>query len=159
MKTEDLLNLIFDFRIEDPSIFTVLTCPSNKPGTAIADFVIFPPRWAVAENTFRPPYYHRNCMSEFMGLIEGRYEAKEDGFGPGGASLHLPMIPHGPDVVCFDKASAEELKPVKIATGTMAFMFESSLSLVCTPSALEKLDRNYYKCWQELKSNFNPTEI
>uniref|UniRef100_A0A914ZS86 Homogentisate 1,2-dioxygenase n=1 Tax=Parascaris univalens TaxID=6257 RepID=A0A914ZS86_PARUN len=81
----------------DPSIFTVLTAPSSRPGTAIADFVIFPPRWSVAENTFRPPYYHRNCMSEYMGLICGTYEAKESGFKPGGGSLHSMMTPHGPD--------------------------------------------------------------
>lgn len=140
----------------DPSIFTVLTCPSSKPGTAIADFVIFPPRWAVAENTFRPPYYHRNCMSEFMGLIKGSYEAKEGGFLPGGASLHSMMTPHGPDYECFIGASKAELKPVKIAVGTMAFMFESSLSLAVTKWAhttCDKLDENYYKCWQDLKNN------
>ncbi|CAI9738626.1 homogentisate 1,2-dioxygenase-like isoform X2 [Octopus vulgaris] len=112
----------------DPSIFTVLTCQSQKPGTAIADFVIFPPRWSVQEHTFRPPYYHRNCMSEFMGLIKGAYEAKESGFLPGGGSLHSMMTPHGPDAECFEKSSTMDLKPIKIAEGTMAFMFESSLT-------------------------------
>lgn len=104
---------------QDPSIFTVLTCPSTKPGVAVADFVIFPPRWAVAENTFRPPYFHRNCMSEFMGLISGNYEAKEGGFCPGGASLHNMMTPHGPDSACVQKASNEQLKPIRVADGTM----------------------------------------
>lgn len=144
----------------DPSIFTVLTCPSSKPGTAIADFVIFPPRWSVSEDTFRPPYYHRNCMSEFMGLIKGTYEAKEGGFRPGGASLHSMMTPHGPDVECFNAASNCELKPVKIAGGTMAFMFESSLSLAVTKWAHDtcnKIDQDYYKCWQGLKNNFSFT--
>ncbi|KAH9381779.1 hypothetical protein HPB48_009813 [Haemaphysalis longicornis] len=103
----------------DPSIFTVLTCPSSKPGTAIADFVIFPPRWSVAENTFRPPYYHRNCMSEFMGLITGKYEAKETGFQAGGASLHSMMTPHGPDVDCFEQASKAKLAPQRIGDGCM----------------------------------------
>lgn len=141
----------------DPSIFTVLTCPSSKPGTAIADFVIFPPRWSVSENTFRPPYYHRNCMSEFMGLIKGSYEAKEEGFRPGGASLHSMMTPHGPDVDCFEGASNADLKPVKIACGTMAFMFESSLSLAVTKWAhttCNKLDNDYNLCWKDLKNNF-----
>lgn len=141
----------------DPSIFTVLTCPSSKPGTAIADFVIFPPRWSVSENTFRPPYYHRNCMSEFMGLIKGTYEAKEEGFLPGGASLHSMMTPHGPDVDCFEGASNADLKPTKIACGTMAFMFESSLSLAVTKWAhttCQKLDNNYNLCWKDLKNNF-----
>lgn len=87
----------------DPSIFTVLTCPSDEPGTAVADFVIFPPRWLVAENTFRPPYFHRNCMTEFMGMIWGKYDAKQ-GFCPGGASLHSCMTPHGPDCETFLKA-------------------------------------------------------
>jgi len=104
---------------QDPSIFTVLTCPSQKPGVAIADFVIFPPRWSVAESTFRPPYYHRNCMSEFMGLIVGSYEAKEEGFQAGGASLHSMMIPHGPDNDCFTKASTAKLAPQRVADGTM----------------------------------------
>lgn len=113
-------DLLYIVSIEqDPSIFTVLTSPSNKTGTAIADFVIFPPRWAVAENTFRPPYFHRNCMSEFMGLITGSYEAKSEGFKPGGASLHSMMIPHGPDTDCYRGASTAKLEPVKVATGTM----------------------------------------
>ncbi|XP_049802217.1 homogentisate 1,2-dioxygenase [Schistocerca nitens] len=145
----------------DPSIFTVLTCPSNKPGTAIADFVIFPPRWSVQEHTFRPPYYHRNCMSEFMGLIMGNYEAKEEGFLPGGASLHSMMTPHGPDTQCFEAASNAKLVPCRVADGTQAFMFESSLSLAVTKwgeETCQKLDASYYKCWQTLKKHFNPKE-
>ncbi|XP_032518636.2 homogentisate 1,2-dioxygenase [Danaus plexippus] len=142
----------------DPSIFTVLTCPSTKPGVAIADFVIFPPRWSVQENTFRPPYYHRNCMSEFMGLILGSYEAKEGGFLPGGASLHSMMTPHGPDAQCFEGASKEKLVPQKIAVGTQAFMFESSLSMAITKWGFEtckKLDGNYYQCWHNLPKLFS----
>ncbi|KAF8951708.1 hypothetical protein CPC16_011007 [Podila verticillata] len=143
----------------DPSIFTVLTCKSEKPGTAIADFVIFPPRWSVQENTFRPPYFHRNCMSEFMGLIHGTYEAKQGGFVPGGASLHSMMTPHGPDAPTFAKASTEELKPMYIAKGTQAFMFESSMQLQPTHWAIEesgKVQHDYFKAWQGLKSNFDP---
>ncbi len=108
----------------DPSIFTVLTSPSPLSGTANCDFVIFPPRWMVAEDTFRPPWFHRNVMSEFMGLIEGAYDAKEGGFAPGGASLHNQMCGHGPDKASYEKAQGAELKPHKIE-GTMAFMFES----------------------------------
>ena len=108
----------------DPSIFTVLTSPSESPGVANCDFVIFPPRWMVAEDTFRPPWFHRNVMSEFMGLITGAYDAKEGGFAPGGASLHNQMNGHGPDRAAYEKAVAAELKPHKIE-GTMAFMFES----------------------------------
>ena len=108
----------------DPSIFTVLTSPSPVPGVANCDFVIFPPRWMVADDTFRPPWFHRNVMSEFMGLITGAYDAKEGGFAPGGASLHNCMSGHGPDRAAYEKARSAELKPVKIAD-TMAFMFES----------------------------------
>ncbi|CAH0382059.1 unnamed protein product [Bemisia tabaci] len=150
-----------EFDHADPSIFTVLTCPSNKEGTAIADFVIFPPRWAVQEHTFRPPYYHRNCMSEFMGLIFGNYEAKEEGFLPGGASLHSMMTPHGPDKQCFEGASNADLKPVRVADGTMAFMFESSLSLAVSKwgeEICQTLDAEYYKCWESLKKYFNLNE-
>ncbi|KAK5976672.1 hypothetical protein GCK32_014480, partial [Trichostrongylus colubriformis] len=140
---------------QDPSIFTVLTAPSTKPGTAIADFVIFPPRWGVAEDTFRPPYYHRNCMSEYMGLIVGCYEAKEGGFRPGGGSLHSMMTPHGPDMNCYEKASNDALKPQRVAEGTMSFMFESSLNMVITEKAKnENVDRDYYKDWQQLKKHF-----
>ncbi|MEK7689609.1 MAG: homogentisate 1,2-dioxygenase, partial [Bdellovibrionota bacterium] len=96
----------------DPSIFTVLTSPSLQVGTANLDFVIFPPRWMVAEDTFRPPYYHRNVMSEYMGLIHGVYDAKPEGFVPGGSSLHNCMSSHGPDKQTFDAASSAELKPV-----------------------------------------------
>lgn len=145
----------------DPSIFTVLTCPSAKPGIAICDFVIFPPRWSVADNTFRPPYYHRNCMSEFMGLILGRYEAKEEGFAPGGATLHSMMTPHGPDGNCFEDWTNKELRAMRVAEGTQAFMFESSLGLALTKwgeETCEKVDKSYYKCWHSLKKNFNCNE-
>ncbi|XP_033326613.1 homogentisate 1,2-dioxygenase [Megalopta genalis] len=143
----------------DPSIFTVLTCPSLKTGTAAADFVIFPPQWSVQQHTFRPPYYHRNCMSEFMGLVKGRYEAKEESFHPGGATLHSIMTPHGPDTRCFETASNRELGPVRIADGTMAFMFETCYSLVVTEWATtvsNKLDRDYNKCWELLEKHFEP---
>jgi homogentisate 1,2-dioxygenase len=114
--------ILFDHA--DPSIFTVLTSPSETPGTANIDFVIFPERWMVAENTFRPPWYHMNVMSEFMGLIYGQYDAKPQGFVPGGFSLHNCMLPHGPDAEAFEKASNVELQPHKLE-GTMAFMFET----------------------------------
>lgn len=132
----------------DPSIFTVLTSPSDTAGTANCDFVIFPPRWMVAEDTFRPPWFHRNVMSEFMGLIHGAYDAKEGGFAPGGASLHNCMAGHGPDLASWEKATAAELKPVKI-DNTMAFMFESRW-IICptrwaTETELCQLD--YDECW------------
>ncbi|KAM7207255.1 homogentisate-dioxygenase [Naviculisporaceae sp. PSN 640] len=119
----------------DPSIFTVLSAPSDHAGTAIADFVIFPPRWLVGEDTFRPPWYHRNTMSEFMGLIKGDYDAKKagkGGFVPGGASLHNVMSGHGPDAGSYEGAREAELKPVKVGGGSCAFMFESCLMLGVT---------------------------
>eukprot|EP00127_Corallochytrium_limacisporum_P004547 Clim_evm17s167 gene=Clim_evmTU17s167 len=145
----------------DPSIFTVLTAPSLEPGTAVADFVIFPPRWGVANDTFRPPYFHRNAMSEFMGLILGEYEAKKDGFLPGGGSLHSMMTPHGPDVKTFEGASRADLKPERVAEGTQAFMFESSLGLALTKWGEEtchKVDPKYYEVWQGMKKYFDPTK-
>src|SRR5213075_1309522 len=108
----------------DPSIFTVLTSSSNVPGRANADFVIFPPRWMVAEDTFRPPYFHRNVMSEFMGLVRGEYDAKKCAFVPGGASLHNAMSAHGPDRASHEKATAAKLEPQYLGE-TLAFMFES----------------------------------
>ncbi len=119
----------------DPSIFTVLTSPSDTPGTANCDFVIFPPRWLVAEDTFRPPWYHRNLMSEFMGLVHGEYDAKPEGFKPGGASLHNCMVPHGPDADAFERASSADLKPHKL-DNTLAFMFESRYRFVPTSYAM-----------------------
>ena len=140
----------------DPSIFTVLTAPSETPGTANIDFVIFPPRWMVAEDTFRPPWYHRNIMSEFMGLVAGRYDAKQEGFLPGGASLHNMMLPHGPDSDAFDKASAAELRPVKLAD-TMAFMFETRHAQRVSRFAAntDALQADYVDCWTGLKKRFN----
>ena len=141
----------------DPSIYTVLTSPSEIPGTANADFAIFPPRWLVAEHTFRPPWFHRNFMSEFMGLIRGAYDAKAEGFVPGGASLHNCMAGHGPDAATFERASSAELKPVFLAD-TLAFMFETRF--VCRPTkfALEssQLDEQYFECWQGLEKRFEP---
>ncbi|MDE3180321.1 MAG: homogentisate 1,2-dioxygenase [Acidobacteriota bacterium] len=139
----------------DPSIYTVLTSPSEIPGTANVDFVVFPPRWLVAEHTFRPPWFHRNFMNEFMGLIRGQYDAKAEGFVPGGASLHNCMAGHGPDAETFEKASQTELKPVYLSD-TLAFMFETRF--VCCPTryAMEtaQLDHQYFECWQGLTRRF-----
>ena len=142
----------------DPSIFTVLTAPSGEAGTANIDFVIFPERWLVAEHSFRPPWYHRNIMSEFMGLIEGCYDAKETGFIPGAMSLHNAMLPHGPDTEAFLKASAADLAPVKL-TNTLAFMFETRLPQFITQFAadLPTFDQNYAACWHDLPRRFDPT--
>ena len=141
----------------DPSIFTVLTSPSGTPGVANADFVIFPPRWSVAENTFRPPYFHRNMMSEFMGLIKGRYDGKKGGFEPGGASFHGRMAAHGPDKQTFDAATKAADKPQKIKN-TLAFMFETCHLLRPTLQAgkARTLEKFYEKCWRGLGSNFTP---
>jgi homogentisate 1,2-dioxygenase len=130
----------------DPSIFTVLTSPSNVPGRANADFVIFPPRWIVAEDTFRPPWFHRNVMSEAMGLITGAYDAKAEGFQPGGLSLHNLMSGHGPDLESWQKASQAELKPAKIE-GTMAFMIETCWPYRPTQFALERAQPDYDMAW------------
>jgi homogentisate 1,2-dioxygenase len=147
--------LLFDHA--DPSIFTVLTAPTGTPGTANVDFVIFPERWMVAENTFRPPWYHMNIMSEFMGLIYGVYDAKPQGFTPGGFSLHNCMLPHGPDADAFTAASEAELKPHKLA-GTMAFMFETYLPQRVSDWAANLPERqpDYADCWQGLHRSFNP---
>jgi homogentisate 1,2-dioxygenase len=140
----------------DPSIFTVLTSPSETPGTANCDFVIFPPRWMVAEHTFRPPWFHRNLMSEFMGLIEGAYDAKEGGFAPGGASLHNQMNGHGPDKASYEKAIGEALAPHRIAD-SMAFMFETRTVIRPTRFAAETplAQLDYDDCW----ANFQKATI
>ena len=139
----------------DPSIYTVLTSPSEIPGTANVDFVIFPPRWMVAEHTFRPPWFHRNFMNEFMGLIFGKYDAKEEGFVPGGASLHNCMSGHGPDADTYAKASTADLKP-QFLGDTLAFMFETRFISRPTKYAMDNagLQHDYFECWQDLKKNF-----
>jgi homogentisate 1,2-dioxygenase len=140
----------------DPSIYTVLTSPSFIPGTANVDFVVFPPRWMVAEDTFRPPWYHRNVMSEFMGLIHGAYDAKPSGFAPGGASLHNCMSPHGPDTEAFDVGSKQLLGPARYED-SLAFMFESRLVIRPTRFAIECQERQseYIDCWRSLRKNFH----
>ena len=139
----------------DPSIFTVLTSKSETAGLANVDFVIFPPRWMVGEDTFRPPYYHRNIMSEYMGLIHGVYDAKEEGFVPGGGSLHNCMSAHGPDAETFKKASDVSLAPQKIDK-TLAFMFESKSPWVLTEEAetASFRQKDYLNCWKDLPKNF-----
>jgi homogentisate 1,2-dioxygenase len=140
----------------DPSIFTVLTSQSDTPGVANADFVIFPPRWLVMEQTFRPPWFHRNVMSEFMGLVYGEYDAKSGGgFAPGGASLHNCMTAHGPDAATFASASSAPLRPQKL-DDTLAFMFESRYPLQPTRFAMTsgRLQADYRDCWRDLRSRF-----
>lgn len=139
----------------DPSIFTVLTSPSGIPGTANMDFVIFPPRWMVSEHSFRPPWFHRNAMSEYMGLVVGEYDAKAEGFLPGGGSLHNCMSGHGPDARTFEVASQATLQPQKLDK-TMAFMFETRLLIHPTRVAMDspQLQKDYLQCWHGLKKHF-----
>ncbi|MDY7792531.1 homogentisate 1,2-dioxygenase [Burkholderia ubonensis] len=144
----------------DPSIFLVLQSPSDTPGVDTIDFVIFPPRWLAAEDTFRPPWFHRNVASEFMGLVHGAYDAKAEGFVPGGASLHNCMSGHGPDAETFEKASASDTtKPHKV-DDTMAFMFETRTLIRPTRFALDtaQLQANYFECWQGIQKHFNPEQ-
>ena len=137
----------------DPSIFTVLTIQTEDPGQAALDFVIFPPRWLVAQDTFRPPYYHRNTMSEFMGNISGTYDAKEKGFSPGASSLHSIMSGHGPEAEVFEKASNAGNGLYKTPDDSLAFMFETCYMLKLTDYAIKEAgwDKDYRKCWKNLK--------
>jgi homogentisate 1,2-dioxygenase len=139
----------------DPSIYTVLTAPSAAQGIANVDFAIFPPRWMVAEHTFRPPWFHRNFMNEFMGLVLGAYDAKAEGFVPGGASLHNCMSGHGPDAETYERASSAELTPHYIEN-TLAFMFETQFAIRPTLFAMNThvLQHEYFECWQGLKKRF-----
>jgi len=140
----------------DPSIYTVLTCAGDETGTALCDFVIFPPRWMSTDpNTFRPPWFHRNTMTEFMGLIQGGYDAKK-GFLPGGASLHSCMTAHGPDAVSYDQAVADPCDKPAYFSGGLAFMFETSYMLTLSKYALEHecLDTDYGDCWKALPNRY-----
>ena len=140
----------------DPSIFLVLTSPSDTHGVGNMDFVIFPPRWLVAQDTFRPPWFHRNVASEFMGLVHGAYDAKAEGFAPGGASLHNCMTGHGPDAATFEKASNADLSKPDVVRDTMAFMFESRAVIRPTRQAIDAAhrQRDYQACWAGLQKHF-----
>lgn len=151
-------SVLFDH--SDPSIFTVLTVPSAIPGVAVADFVIFPPRWAAQEDTFRLPYFHRNCMSEYMGVIFGTYEAKDGGkFGPGASTLHSIMAPHGPDTVSYREAMTNHHadQPRRLSSSNLSFMFETSKMLKLTGFAMttEYRDREYAASWNGLETPFD----
>ncbi|WP_290887010.1 homogentisate 1,2-dioxygenase [Arenimonas sp.] len=142
----------------DPSIFLVLHSPSDSEGVSNIDFVIFPPRWLVAQDTFRPPWFHRNIASEFMGLVHGAYDAKAEGFVPGGASLHNSMSAHGPDAATFEKATNADLSKPDVIRDTMAFMFESRNVIRPAAQALDAGHRqaDYLQCWQGLARHFTP---
>ena len=148
-------SVLFDH--PDPSIYTVMSSASDIPGVANVDFVIFPERWVVMEDSFRPPWYHMNVMSEFMGLVYGVYDAKPTGFVPGGMSLHNALVAHGPDVEAFERASSAKLEPQKLS-GTLAFMFETRYPLCATAYAsnLELLDGEYPDAWDGLKRLYSP---
>ncbi len=143
----------------DPSIFLVLQSQSDTPGVDDLDFVIFPPRWLAMTDSFRPPWFHRNVASEFMGLIHGRYDAKDSGFLPGGASLHNCMSAHGPDAATFDKAVEADTRVPEYVGDTMAFMFETR-AVICptaTALALPQRQADYQRCWESLPKHFSPT--
>ena len=144
----------------DPSIFLVLQARSARAGIDEIDFVIFPPRWLAMQDTFRPPWFHRNVASEFMGLIQGSYDAKAEGFLPGGASLHNCMSGHGPDAATFEAASRADTTRPEHVTGTMAFMFETRCLIQPTPHALSSPQRqaDYWQCWQGLRKRFDPQQ-
>jgi homogentisate 1,2-dioxygenase len=142
----------------DPSIFLVLQSQSDTAGVDSLDFVIFPPRWLVMEDTFRPPWFHRNVASEFMGLITGVYDAKAEGFAPGGASLHNCMSGHGPDAATYERAlRADTSQPVHIPA-TMAFMFETRSVIRPTRFALAapQAQKDYARVWRDLPKTFAP---
>jgi homogentisate 1,2-dioxygenase len=143
----------------DPSIFLVLHSASDTPGTSNIDFVVFPPRILAMQDTFRPPWFHRNIASEFMGLVHGAYDAKAEGFAPGGASLHNSMTGHGPDADTFETASRADLSQPQVIRDTMAFMFETRLAWAPTPFALQaaQLQHEYWRCWQGLRKHFDPS--
>jgi len=144
----------------DPSIFLVLHSASDTPGVSSIDFVIFPPRVLAMQDTFRPPWFHRNIASEFMGLVHGAYDAKAEGFSPGGASLHNCMTGHGPDAETFERATNADLSKPDVIKDTMAFMFETRCVLRPTRHALEsaELQDDYYRCWQGLQKHFDPSK-
>ncbi|MBC7705182.1 MAG: homogentisate 1,2-dioxygenase [Rhodoferax sp.] len=144
----------------DPSIFLVLHSASDTAGVSNIDFVVFPPRILAMQDTFRPPWFHRNIASEFMGLVHGTYDAKADGFSPGGSSLHNSMSGHGPDAETFEQASAADLSRPQVITDTMAFMFETRLVWRPTPYALQsaELQPDYYRVWANLRNNFDPAK-
>ena len=144
----------------DPSIFLVLQSPSDTPGVDTIDFVIFPPRILAMQHTFRPPWFHRNVASEFMGLVQGVYDAKAEGFVPGGASLHNCFTGHGPDAATFEAASRADLSKPTVIRDTMAFMFETRLPILPTRFALEMapMQDDYYRCWQGLAKRFDPAK-
>lgn len=143
------------FDHSDPSIYTVLTCPSNKPGVAVADFVAFPPRWIVAEHTFRPPPFHRNCMTEFVGQIYN-YSSPGSSVSAGGASLHSMMSPHGVDSDTYDNALHTDLKPTRVADDNLTIMFETSFNVLVSKWAFSQCDNldSRYRGWLSYKSNF-----
>lgn len=144
----------------DPCIFTVLTSPSESPGSANLDLAIFPPRILAMENTFRPPWFHRNIASEFMGLIQGQYDAKAEGFAPGGVSLHNCMSPHGPDAETFEKALVADTHTAHYIRDTMAFMFETRRVIRPSTAALASatLQSGYDQAWQGLAKHFDPNK-
>ncbi len=150
-------SVLFDH--PDPSIYTVLSSASDTPGTANVDFVIFPERWVVMEDLFRPPWYHMNVMSEFMGLVYGVYDAKPTGFVPGGMSLHNALVPHGPDAEAFERASTCQARAPEALPVTMAFMFETRYPLSATAYAsnLKLLDGEYPDAWDGLKKLYSPS--
>jgi len=144
----------------DPSIFLVLQSRSDTPGTNNVDFVIFPPRWLAMTNTFRPPWFHRNIASEYMGLICGSYDAKAGGFLPGGASLHNCMAGHGPDAQTYASALAEDTSRPRRIDDTMAFMFETRFVLHPTRHALQVpwLQADYQACWDGIERRFDSAQ-
>ena len=145
----------------DPSIFLVLHSASDTPGVSNIDFVIFPPRVLAMQDTFRPPWFHRNVASEFMGLVHGQYDAKADGFVPGASSLHNSMTGHGPDAETFERASTADISQPHTITDTMAFMFETRCVLRPTAYALQspELQADYFHCWQGLRKHFDPARL
>jgi homogentisate 1,2-dioxygenase len=142
----------------DPSIYCVLAAPTAVPGTNAVELGCFPPRWSVAEHTFRPPPFHRNVSSEFLGLISGQYIGKGEGFAPGSASLHNCMSGHGPDAETYERGRAAPLQP-QFLDNTMTFLFETQLPIRLTRFAVETeiLERDYYTHWQGLKKHFDPS--
>lgn len=137
-------SILFDH--PDPSIFTVLTAPSNRePGTSVVDFAIIPPRWNMMEDTYWPPYYHRNTMSEFSGPIvydQAHEWHKEHSFKPYGAQLNGTMTAHGPSKEVHQAARESDLKPKKVGMeGLTIFLLETECPMRVQNWAVELLKK------------------
>ena len=128
----------------DPSILTVLTSPHDDHGRNAVDFAVFRGRWDATQDTFRPPYMHRNSAVEFNAVIKS--PRTKGAYRPGAVTYTPYLMPHGVSVSGYEAAVGQSdehaNEPRRSSDDELWIQFESTYLLRVMPWILDSPQRD-----------------